>query len=74
MFILFQAEDQVPEYVSKLSDSVDESSVTEIPEVQAYREAITELHDTGEDLHTLDKYKQAAINLLLNVPKGKRWN
>ena len=42
------------------------------PEVLQYKEAVKCLHNEGESLHTVEKYKQAAVKLLLGVqPESK---
>lgn len=49
---------------SSLPDEVTEETVVSLDDVKTYKQAIEDLHNTGENEETLDKYKQSVINML----------
>ncbi len=63
--LLQGGEGVVPDHVSELPSDVSEESVVELDSVKQYKNCVEELHNIGEDHHSLKKYKQAVINLLL---------
>ncbi len=56
-------EENVPDHVKSLPD--DNDTIIESEDIQKYKQALSRLHNEGEDLHSLEKYKQATMKLLL---------
>ena len=54
----------VPAYVKDIGE--DATSITSSAVVSGYATAVSELHNKGEDLVTLDNLKHASIKLLLS--------
>ena len=54
--------------MSELPETLAEEEVVNLPLVAEYREAVSRLHNEGEDLSKVSQYKEAVKRLLLNVP------
>lgn len=50
--------------LSHLPKEITVDSVTSLEEVKAYRSAVEELYNTGENIETLNNYKKSVMNLL----------
>ena len=48
--------------------TINEAEIEKIPVVQKFKEALEQLHDEGESLYSLNKYKKSTRDLL-NLPK-----
>ena len=48
--------------------TINEAEIEKIPVVQEFKEALEQLHDEGESLYSLNKYKKSTRDLL-NLPK-----
>lgn len=50
--------------LSQLPDEITDDTLTSLEQVRHYQQAVEELHSSGENTETLDKYKQSVINML----------
>jgi len=55
----------VPEVLESVSEDPSDESFLSSEQISGYKQAVTDLHNQGEDLHSLEQYKQAALKLLL---------
>ena len=71
-FVYFQAQTtaESSDVLSDIPNEVNEDNAIDIQPVQEYKTAVESLHNEGEDLDSLEKYKQSVAKLLgLDVGK-----
>lgn len=69
MFFFFQTngDSNVPDYVQKLKPDCDKDSIVQEESVMQFKEALEDLHNSGETLQTVEKYGKAVEKLLLKT-------
>ncbi|XP_064628673.1 small ribosomal subunit protein mS35-like [Lineus longissimus] len=60
---LSQGEENTPEYLENVTDESDDE-IAKVPEVQQLKQAVTELHNHGENQVTVNGYKGSVLKVL----------
>jgi len=60
-----QPTDRIPAYIQSLPAEPSDEQIVELAEVSEYKTAISSLMNDVEDLSSLEKYKNAVLQLLL---------
>lgn len=67
LFLAFQEVAEEPEHLSAVPDAeeITEESVTKLEQVQKYEKTVSNLYNKGEDMKTIQEYKNVTVELLL---------